>query len=728
MFGKAAILLVLIFHILSAEFSRSVGWGEEEAEGQQVLYRKRLASPLTRLGSESSEASPTTTAVYTSRIALVPTTAAEDQVISILHQGKLLDVPIDGLRENSAAIAFFPVETGGQEVELQITCALGNEQPAGVVGSERILPLKARNSMINGDAKASVFTIPESCDIPQSLHFESGSAMDAGMLVLAFSESTPSLNLNLVSRDLIAGTHQDIVFNVWFDDLDWLETSLVSFEAELTFESEVKTTASAKVINKPYGTKTWLSEEGKTQLKLPIQGKGLHKITINAIAEMNVGNVLRTLQTTVPVLGQECLPRISKESPILMPPSPDTPEFWDILIKFEQPVDDGSECSKDYEDVQISAELWTSSDKPLAQLSTISPRAMLEDRHLLFLQTKGLSVDGPFYMLSFHQEWLKASEDQSYPWVELKNLQLKDRHTHILIDKLEGPVRFANQPAWIQAILEATRRSLRGPTPSLQTSENLSKAMLHGPVPKDIISSLDDEETDEEAPILLSHGYCASRAPFPRADFPDNSSFHYTGGYNEAISNDDLAREILAFMAGKNAQKYTMVGHSQGGMAALHIYTYYWSGLDQIAQEVGEDVYLIQALSSPFQGTPLMDYWFLTNFLAELGFLCGYITDLSKDGALAWLEGIPLDRRRGVMYYTIWNGEGYVPCVLAAEIFFSSYDDGATEVQYNSLEGSAGPAVENPKASWCHSTGMNHDPGYYDHSRNQVMKRCAAKY
>lgn len=86
--------------------------------------------------------------------------------------------------------------------------------------------------------------------------------------------------------------------------------------------------------------------------------------------------------------------------------------------------------------------------------------------------------------------------------------------------------------------------------------------------------------------LILVHGFCVTENPFPRTDFTSLLSLR---------SNDEFARLVCEF--GEQFDSFGLVGHSQGGIASLHLYTYYHSGLDAAVsaefQSYGVTIHLI---------------------------------------------------------------------------------------------------------------------------------------
>jgi pimeloyl-ACP methyl ester carboxylesterase len=103
----------------------------------------------------------------------------------------------------------------------------------------------------------------------------------------------------------------------------------------------------------------------------------------------------------------------------------------------------------------------------------------------------------------------------------------------------------------------------------------------------------------------------------------------------ESRSHDEFARLLDAFGdANYDNAGCSIIAHSQGGAAALHLYTYYWSCLDDAG-----NVRLIQSVGTPYQGTPLAGNIALLGNIFGVG--CGYNYDLTYNGAAGWLSGIP---------------------------------------------------------------------------------------
>ena len=83
----------------------------------------------------------------------------------------------------------------------------------------------------------------------------------------------------------------------------------------------------------------------------------------------------------------------------------------------------------------------------------------------------------------------------------------------------------------------------------------------------------------EGGQLLLLHGYCASSNGFLLEYFDNHLLFE---DYGQNRLHDEYAKAVVDFLNEKGATKFSVVGHSQGGAVALHLYAYYQTGLDAV--------------------------------------------------------------------------------------------------------------------------------------------------
>ena len=213
---------------------------------------------------------------------------------------------------------------------------------------------------------------------------------------------------------------------------------------------------------------------------------------------------------------------------------------------------------------------------------------------------------------------------------------------------------------------------------------------------------------------ILVHGYCSPN-PFPSTHVSYAIPFVVSGSGKNNWSQDEFARNIYYFAIINGITSCGTIAHSQGGLATLHLYTYYWSCLDSTPQSGSKRM---QSIGSPYNGSPLGN-------LAALGTVfgqgCGYVNDLTTDGASAWLNNIPTWARNKMSFYTTSftdNWLSYDYCHLASDVLLGDPDDGAVEKEKGQLSGATNMGH---KQGWCHSSGMQDPSQTTDLSRNLQM-------
>jgi hypothetical protein len=277
---------------------------------------------------------------------------------------------------------------------------------------------------------------------------------------------------------------------------------------------------------------------------------------------------------------------------------------------------------------------------------------------------------------------------------ELRNLRLED-------------------PDVFVTLTGAQRLPLSVPSLSIKSRVGdivIDEAMTRGLRPRSLKA---DKGTGSR--LLLVHGYC-SGGVWPASQFSTASTFLDA---NQNRTHDQFAQRIKTFGATWNS--FGVVAHSQGGPASLHLYTYYWSGLDNATGSR-----LIQSVGSPYQGTNI------AGILATLGnwfgVACGSNSNLTYSGASSWLAGIPTANRAKVNYYTTsfkltnWYTNDY--CQFATDLVLSDPEDGTTEQAKGQLSGAVN---RGHVTGQCHTAGMRDPAQYLNSSRNSTMNSNAAR-
>jgi len=224
--------------------------------------------------------------------------------------------------------------------------------------------------------------------------------------------------------------------------------------------------------------------------------------------------------------------------------------------------------------------------------------------------------------------------------------------------------------------------------------------------------------------VILIHGYCASSNPWSAyaKDWTD-ADFYVIPNAPQSVTNDFFAKSIASYATSKGYTSYSVVGHSQGGMASAHLNNFYWSGMDNVVSTAGSRV--VQSIGTPYSGNAL------AGTLAGLGDLfgvaCGSCYDLTRDGASLWLRGITSTTRSRIYYYTTTYEQGKLFgdwCNLAANIALSWPNDGVAEYDYAHISGAA---FQGNTEKQCHSEGMAYMSQCGDANRNKLMSNNAAR-
>lgn len=302
--------------------------------------------------------------------------------------------------------------------------------------------------------------------------------------------------------------------------------------------------------------------------------------------------------------------------------------------------------------------------------------------------------------LSLDERWIARAGARA-PFT-LRSLRIEDPDHYIPL------VQAATLPLQVPALRRASIS---------RASTAIDESMRMGPRPTALASAMAMAQQPQAAgsQLVLVHGYC-SNGVWPQAQFTNASTFLDA---KQNRSNDQFAQRIAQFAS--QWSSFSTVAHSQGGMAALHLYTYYWSGLDNAT---GGRV--MQSVGTPYQGTNLSGV--LAAVGSWFGVGCGTNSDMTYDGAKAWLAGIPADARAKVNYYTTsfaktnWYTNDY--CNAASDLVLNDPEDGTVEQVNAQLPGGVN---RGHTTGQCHTTGMRDPAQYLDANRNAVMNANAAR-
>lgn len=398
------------------------------------------------------------------------------------------------------------------------------------------------------------------------------------------------------------------------------------------------------------------SEAGNYNVQVVVTGEGI-----------NNQSFIRTTEHLVPVIDSDL--NLSTSAAY-------TTELNDNRLMINLGVETYNDAAK----YHVYAEVWGQSNQNFKQMVPVSWIGGMA------------TVDNGNLSLGLDARWV-ARADATAPF-ELRNVRIEDPDHFIRIAEAK------TMPLSVPVLPDSATRAFNG---------NIDTEMLMGQQPIEATRGVGSK-------LLLVHGYCSGNVWGPVSGQFSNDAIFLDLDQNR--SHDQFAVRIHNF--GNAYNSYGIVAHSQGGAAATHLYTFYWSGLDNATGER-----LIQSVGTPYQGTAL------AGNLAALGSVfgvgCGSNTDLTYNGAANWLAGIPSWARSKVNYYStsftdVWWRYDY--CHLATDLLLSDPEDGTTEKAYAQLSGAIN---RGHKTGWCHTSGMRDPAQTTDSSRNSTMNSTAAR-
>jgi len=325
--------------------------------------------------------------------------------------------------------------------------------------------------------------------------------------------------------------------------------------------------------------------------------------------------------------------------------------------------------------LHVAAEIWgTSSDGGLVPVCWLSRMLVPVERG--DLHELALELD---------TRWIDLAGARA-PFL-LRRVRVQDPDTHVPHDR-------------------AAEIAFEMPIVAASGATTVTQDMLQGPGG----SATPTGPRTQIGPVLLTpalalvHGYCSGGSIWPAAHFSQPKVEFLDPNANR--THDQFALLLRQALSARSS--FGVVAHSQGGMAALHLYTYYASGLDRAAGPR-----LIQSVGAPYQGTPL----------ASLGsFACGVNNDMTTSGSPIWLAGIPSWARANVWYWTTQNSGS--ACNFFTGLLLTDPEDGTTEMMRGQLPGANSMGHLN---GWCHTTGMSSPAQYTDAVRNAERNAQAAR-
>lgn len=654
---------------------------------QEAISAKQIAAPPSDF-AEVQMPSPEANGVR-SRTAMMPVTLTQDGTAWVWQD----DVVVDGRSELSLMVLAPSSETW--QVSVQVpgqkamaltsdTAALAVAQQTASVEQKTASVAQQTASVGLGDNtfEGQLYTIeaPKAGEWWVQITTETApTAAEINGYLVVSSDSSYQLYSHLSSYDLLVGNEIGLVTQMYKDADDADRTAVP--------------TALSGVINE--AILLVKSPDGQ-EMKLPMADDGLH-------ADGAAGDGVFGATLTAPVAGEYSAQVIAEGT------DPDGLAF-----------------------VRTSEHIFPVVEQSL-RLSRSSVRAVSVDGDRLQLNLRGRALTGSLdEVLAFAEVWGTNEKGEAVAvawiggrvlpqvrrgwvtiplmldtsWLDLAGAQAPFELRNVRVQDMETAVPVAQ----LDSVQAGIRYQAAKGADGLALETAVTEEMLMGPRPE-----LDKPNAAVAAgnKLMLVHGYCAGGNSWPTSHFSNYATF---SDPNQNRSHNQFAQLIDNY--GDQFDSFGIVAHSQGGAASLHLYTYYWSGLDY---STGNR--LIQSVGTPYRGTAL------AGSLAAIGDVfgagCGTNWDLTYDGAALWLSGIPSWARSRVYYSTTsftdkwWR---YDYCNIGTDLFLDDPDDGVTEKWAGQLSGANNMGH---KTGWCHTTDMRDTGQVLDYSRNVNMNANA---
>lgn len=430
-----------------------------------------------------------------------------------------------------------------------------------------------------------------------------------------------------------------------------------------------------------------ISPEGEISTTIPKLSAGDYRLEVEFSATMSNGDVIqRTGYYGFPVLGSEAqLTSVSRAK---------------VLDENRLSVDIGIDGVADKELLVFYAEIWRDG-KPVSTINTITS---------VHETSIGNSVT-----VALDSRWFALAETHGQQGFEFRNIRLLDPNTYLLLDSktdLFVPVSaFPEQESIKASAVEINDEMLLGknditvPVNNAQGAQESVNLAANG--------------------IMLVHGWCGNAAAWNKGVFNDGPTEEYRSPIT-SMGRNDFAIELALQSNAEFRDWFSVVAHSQGGQAAIHMQSYYFTGLDNSPAPRP-----IQTVGTPYQGSLLMDLY--------VGSGAGMINDifniddcqaqwsLTTASSIPWAIMLPFNSQQRTFYYRTthdmpgnwWESLQFWRWKCnAGSWVIPGADDGVVSVGEGWLGLGNNMGIMTRE---CHTGGMNFMDQRRDNNRNDIM-------
>lgn len=404
--------------------------------------------------------------------------------------------------------------------------------------------------------------------------------------------------------------------------------------------------------------------------------------------------------------------------PIVIPP--DTSDISSIAttkildrIRIEIDLEISKPPQKRY--ALVYAEVWTNNSdekpKPISWISGMS-------------QSELNAARKPVLSLILDARWMAISKAVSHK-LRLKNVRIQDPNTFAVLA----------QKDFVDITLSSLPSSVYQKASEIEIDDDLLKGFGDISIDDHVVNessivsrnSTTKNRSPSDGGILLVHGYCDNNSAWPHAHFDDGPTERFNNA-SAGISNNAFALEILNQANSHFSDWFSVVAHSQGGMAATHLHAFYQSHLGHPNIER-----IIQTVGTPYQGNQFMDFYYFDpiGWIVNLFNLapCEPVFELTTLGAFLWRISIPTTTAKKVHYYRTTHrvATGFFDhlqfwrwkCGISS-YFLLGRDDGVVTTSKGHFGRANSHGVTRGQ---CHTEGYRYMDQKDDISRNEIMDK-----
>ncbi|WP_394391140.1 hypothetical protein [Shewanella woodyi] len=430
-----------------------------------------------------------------------------------------------------------------------------------------------------------------------------------------------------------------------------------------------------------------LSPEGEISTTIPKLPVGDYRLEVEFSATMSNGDVIqRTGYYGFPVLGSEAqLTSASRTK---------------VLDENRLSVDIGVEGVTDKELLVFYAEIWRD-DKPVSTINTIT-------------SVHETSI-GDSVTVTLDSRWFALAETHNQHGFEFRNIRLLDPNTYLLLD--------SKTDLFVPVVAFPEQESIKASAVKINNEMLLGKNDIKVPVTS--VQGVQESVNFDANGIVLVHGWCGNTSTWEQWRFNDGPRFEYNSPIT-SMGRNDFAIELALQANAEYRDWFSVVAHSQGGQAAVHMQSYYFTGLDNSPAPRP-----IQTVGTPYQGSLLMDLY--------VGSGAGMINDifnindcqaqwsLTTASSIPWAIMLPFNSQQRTFYYRTTHGmpnnwweslQFWRWKCNAGSWVIPGPDDGVVSVGEGWLGLGNDMGIMTRE---CHTGGMNFMNQTRDNNRNNIM-------